>query len=492
MYGALPSVAAGVSAALAAAPGNLVGVGMAPEGVEHNPAVYEFMSEMAWRGGARAAAAPGGLEAWFAAYGARRYAAAAPLPPDVAAMLSGAWQLLARSAYSCSDGRRSTVADIPTSRPGLAPAEIVGWGLAPHLWYSVADVRAAWELLLRAAERHAALAGSSAFAYDLLDVSRELLSKLAGRFWADAVAAYSAGQAEVLRAAGDSLLALLGDMDELLGAHKGFLLGPALQRARAYAADGGRGAAGDGAAVCAARAPAASSSSSSSSGSGQQCNSLLALPPAAAAADGADSSSSSAAQLGQFYVWSLRTQLTIWGTSEAAGDSEVSDYANKEWAGLLRGFYLPRWAAWLQRLQDDLAQGRAYDAAAWRLEVLAMTYRWIATGSTQEQGAGVAEPPLLLAPQGDALVLSRQAYERYGVLLAPSRAVTDATAAAATAAAAAGLPVPPQPQPAAVVATAAAAAAAAAVVGAAAAAAAVAGPATEPQMRVPAVDEVAA
>lgn len=44
MYGALPAVAEGVSSALKAAPDNLVGVGMAPEGIEQNPAVYEFMA----------------------------------------------------------------------------------------------------------------------------------------------------------------------------------------------------------------------------------------------------------------------------------------------------------------------------------------------------------------------------------------------------------------------------------------------------------------
>ncbi len=37
-------------------------------------------------------------------------------------------------------------------------------------------------------------------------------------------------------------------------------------------------------------------------------------------------------------------QITIWGTS-ADGDSEVNDYANKEWAGLISGFYHPRCAA---------------------------------------------------------------------------------------------------------------------------------------------------
>ncbi|WIA09974.1 hypothetical protein OEZ85_010186 [Tetradesmus obliquus] len=227
MYGALPAVASGVAAALDAAQGGMVGVGMAPEGIEQNPAVYEFMAEMAFKGRAAEAAAPGGLAAWFAEYAQRRYAGAGSLPASASAALQGAWQLLARSVYSCSDKLHNTVCDVPTSRPGLAGTEIMGWGLAPHLWYNVGEVRAAWELMLQAAAGCPRLAGcSSAFVYDLLDVSRELLSKIAGRFWADAVDAYKAGNLAGLRASGSALLALLGDMDELLASHRAFLLGP--------------------------------------------------------------------------------------------------------------------------------------------------------------------------------------------------------------------------------------------------------------------------
>ena len=38
-------------------------------------------------------------------------------------------------------------------------------------------------------------------------------------------------------------------------------------------------------------------------------------------------------------------QITIWGTGND-GNSEVHDYANKEWAGLLRSFYKGRSAGW--------------------------------------------------------------------------------------------------------------------------------------------------
>jgi alpha-N-acetylglucosaminidase len=179
MYGALPAVAEGVAAALDAAQGGMVGVGMAPEGIEQNPAVYEFMAEMAFKGRAAEAAAPGGLAAWFAEYAQRRYAGAGAVPASASTAVQGAWQLLARSVYSCRDKLHNTVCDVPTSRPGLSRSEIMGWGLGPHLWYNVGDARAAWELLLQAAAACPHLAGSSSsFVYDLLDVSRELMSKV--------------------------------------------------------------------------------------------------------------------------------------------------------------------------------------------------------------------------------------------------------------------------------------------------------------------------
>ena len=41
------------------------------------------------------------------------------------------------------------------------------------------------------------------------------------------------------------------------------------------------------------------------------------------------------------YEWNARTQLSVWGTSDAGG-SEVEDYANKQWAGLMSSYYRPR------------------------------------------------------------------------------------------------------------------------------------------------------
>jgi hypothetical protein len=332
-----------------AAGGNLLGVGMAPEGVEQNPVVYEFMAEMAYGDTARClaggawtvldtaggcgSASGGEMDAWFEGYAARRYAAAGAAPPAATVSLAAAWRRLGRTAYACRDRMHATVrgarggggqpgreqgcslapaslresgcpppacsathpacrgdpslppptpppqvCDIPTSRPGLSRAEIVGWGLAPHVWYPLPELAAALRDLLAAAAAHPPLATSSAFRYDVIDAARELLSKGAGALWAGAAAAFAARDGAALDAAGSALLALLADLDALLGCHEGFMLGPALARARAFAAPG-LGGGGD---------------AGGAEGS-------------AAAEDGA--SGGRRRWLGLMYEWSLRTQV---------------------------------------------------------------------------------------------------------------------------------------------------------------------------------------
>lgn len=334
IYGALPSVVDGVSRALKSG-STIVGVGMAPEGIEQNPAVYELMSEMALRQRVDV-----NLHEWFALFAQRRYGGAR----DDSAVQ--AWSILCSSSYNCFDRQHNTVADIPTSRPGLARSEITGWGLRPHCWYNLADLVLAWRRLLEAAAR---LAPGAALAYDVVDVAREALSKLSTRRWDGIVNAYMSHDAAALDREGGALLAMLDDMDLLLSSHPSFLLGPFLKRAIA-------------ASTC----------------------------PGEAA----------------LYEWNARTQVTIWGTSDHAGDSEVSDYANKEWAGLLSSFYRPRWQAWIARLQEDLALGRPYGREEWRLQCLRMVAEW--THRTDQ---------FPTAASGDPLALSKIMFQKYGAPL---------------------------------------------------------------------------
>lgn len=83
---------------------------------------------------------------------------------------------------------------------------------------------------------------------------------------------------------GERLLALLEDLDRLVSTHEGFLLGSALMEARQWGTD---------------------------------------------------------AEEMIFMERNLKLQLTLWGKSPS-GDTELSDYANKQWSGLIHSFYRER------------------------------------------------------------------------------------------------------------------------------------------------------
>lgn len=52
--------------------------------------------------------------------------------------------------------------------------------------------------------------------------------------------------------------------------------------------------------------------------------------------------------------------VTIWG---ADGDPRIFDYSWREWAGLINGYYLPRWQKFYTMLQQHLDEGTSYEEA---------------------------------------------------------------------------------------------------------------------------------
>ena len=51
-----------------------------------------------------------------------------------------------------------------------------------------------------------------------------------------------------------------------------------------------------------------------------------------------------------YYRWNARTLLTTWGHKRAANVGGLRDYAHREWAGMLRDFYYPRWKTFFDAL----------------------------------------------------------------------------------------------------------------------------------------------
>ncbi|KAF6143277.1 hypothetical protein GIB67_039060 [Kingdonia uniflora] len=154
---------------------NKVGVGLAMEGIEQNPIVYDLMSEMAFQHNML------NVKVWLDQYPARRYGRSNQLIQD-------AWNILYHTLYNCTDG---------------------GYF---HLFSYLLPLR-----------------------YDLVDLTRQALAKYANEVFLKIIEAYQLHNINVVAFYSKHFVELVEDMDTLLACHDGFLLGPWLESSKQLA-----------------------------------------------------------------------------------------------------------------------------------------------------------------------------------------------------------------------------------------------------------------
>jgi alpha-N-acetylglucosaminidase len=201
------------------------------------------------------------------------------------------WKLLLQSIYS--DGAETGSVESPIcSRPALY-LDRAAPNATFQRHYDPNLVWLAWETFLSAA---GSLSASEEYQYDLADLSRQGLADLSIPLQREITTAYLKSDIAALKTASDSFLELAMDMDILLASRPEFLLGKWLGDAKRCATN--------------------------------------------------DSER-------RQYERNARFQITVWGPS--APDAMLFDYANKQWSGLIRGYYVPRWKWFLDYLADQPA-----------------------------------------------------------------------------------------------------------------------------------------
>ena len=85
-----------------------------------------------------------------------------------------------------------------------------------------------------------------------------------------------------------------------------------------------------------------------------------------------------------YYEHNAREIVTTW--HEAGGG--LSDYARRQWNGLLRTYYMDRWREFIKRMDDSLASGKPFDAKAWQEARVAGDAAFVTT-----TGSGFATVP---------------------------------------------------------------------------------------------------
>ncbi|XP_019427591.1 PREDICTED: alpha-N-acetylglucosaminidase isoform X2 [Lupinus angustifolius] len=330
MYGVLDAISSGPVDARVSANSTMVGVGMCMEGIEHNPVVYELMPEMAFRDDKVQV-----LE-WLKSYSRRRYGKADH-------QVEAAWEILYHTIYNCTDGIADHNHDYIVVFPDWDPTTNFKSGIPDHqkkieflppgsrrylfqetpsempkvhLWYSPDDVIKALQLFLAGGKN---FAGSLTYRYDLVDLTRQVLSKLANQVYINAVTSFQKKDIDALRSHSNNLLQLIKDIDVLLASDDNLLVGTWLESAKKLAV--------------------------------------------------------TASEIKQ-YEWNARTQVTMWYDTNGTTQSKLHDYANKFWSGIVENYYLPRAATYFSHLSESLKQNKKFNLVEWRKQWISHSNKW--------------------------------------------------------------------------------------------------------------------
>ena len=196
-----------------------------------------------------------------------------------------AWRILAEGIYNCPAGswQQGTHESILCARPGQNCFQVSSWSQMSNYY----DPTTTWEaarLMVSAAERYR---GNNNFEYDLVDICRQAIADRARIVYNRTMADLHSNDRRAYKAGSEHFLRLLLQQDSLLATRSDFRLGRWIQQARSL----GR-----------------------------------------------------SAEESDLYEWNARVQITTWGNRQCADQGGLHDYAHKEWQGLLRDFYYPRWA----------------------------------------------------------------------------------------------------------------------------------------------------
>jgi len=197
-----------------AAADQLRGIGLAMEGLGTNPAVYDLVTDLAWR------EPPDDLESWLTAWAQRRYGTDDDRVREI-------WRVLAATVYG--PGRDVLVPSPVIRRPGLDDQVSAAW--APD--DALGELVHAWRLMLDVAD---VVSAADAYRRDLVDLTVQVVGGLAGRSRRAVTAAVAKGDRAGALHAGARLLELLHDLDDILATRAEYLLGRWIAEARDWGA----------------------------------------------------------------------------------------------------------------------------------------------------------------------------------------------------------------------------------------------------------------
>ena len=277
---------------------NMAGLGVSPEGILNNPVNFDLLFEIPWHQDRFQ------IEKWLDDYVGFRYG-------EDNEPMKNVWSILSRTAYSSNTdsvniepgskvlpsivGNPESIICAP---PTLDIRSTSSWG-SSFIFYDMEKMKDVIPFLLEATET---LSGVDAFRYDLVNITRQLLSNEFKSYYSLYQKAVAEKDSERMGLYSRTMLSLIDSMDLLLSTRKEFMVGSWIDAAKRF---------------------------------------------------GADSYEKELAE------WNARSLVTYWGSESPS--TNLRDYAHKEWSGLLRDVYRPRWVVFFNSVSDNLPTGEAVE-----------------------------------------------------------------------------------------------------------------------------------
>eukprot|EP01060_Flectonema_neradi_P039272 TRINITY_DN857_c3_g1_i1.p1 TRINITY_DN857_c3_g1~~TRINITY_DN857_c3_g1_i1.p1 ORF type:complete len:723 (+),score=163.84 TRINITY_DN857_c3_g1_i1:77-2245(+) len=175
---------------------------------------------------------------------------------------------------------------------------------------------------------------------DAVDLMRQALSNKMLELSANHTAAYKAKNQQLVQSIATEILQLIKDFDKLLGSNSHFLLGKWIEDARSWG---------------------------------------------------------TVDKNADFFEWNARNQITLWGPK-----GEITDYASKQWSGLVSDYYYPRWELYLKTVNTALKEGKAFNQSAFDTNCRVLEQSW-------QHGTETFPSQ----PVGDAVQIAVTLYQQY-------------------------------------------------------------------------------
>ncbi|TJZ63361.1 alpha-N-acetylglucosaminidase [Sphingobacterium olei] len=203
-----------------------------------------------------------------------------------------AWEILLATVYQQKKVKIISMESPICARPALSmPSVSMNGDMVRD--YPLIDLWTAWNEMHNAASE---LGEKATFQYDVVDIARQCLVDLSLLLHQEINIAYKNKDLNALRRAGGQFIELMEDLDDLLATREEFLLGKWLSDARKW-------------------------------GNYEEEQNR--------------------------YEQAARTLVTVWGP--VTPNALFFDYSNRQWSGLIKGFYLPRWQMFIDYLLQQPA-----------------------------------------------------------------------------------------------------------------------------------------